>query len=412
MTADKSDAPVTRVAAGSAPGQDPGLGGGLGLRLTLLDAWRRWRDRLLTDQRFVRWASGFPLTRPLARRRARSLFDLCAGFVYTQVLTACIRLDLFSVLAEGPSNVDDLALRLSMPRESMARLLNGARSLGLVERRGAGRFGLGPLGAAVVGNPDVVAMVRHHQILYADLADPVALLRSAPFTDGPPDTGLAQFWGYARAQAPDDLSGDRVADYSALMAASQTLIAQAVLDAYPIGRHRCLMDVGGGEGVFAAAAGHRASSLQLVLVDLPAVAERAQKRFADQGLADRADAVGLDFFNDPLPVGADVISLVRIIHDHDDDDALAILKAVRAALPEGGTLLLAEPMADTPGAEPIGGAYFEFYLLAMGSGRPRSPKELEDLLTEAGFSGMRHVPTAMPLFARLLTAQSVTRLPI
>ena len=41
-----------------------------------------------------------------------------------------------------------------------------------------------------------------------------------------------------------------------------------------------------------------------------------------------------------------------------------------AALPPGGTLLLAEPMAGTPGAEPVGDAYFGFYLLAMGSGRP------------------------------------------
>ena len=38
---------------------------------------------------------------------------------------------------------------------------------------------LGPLGAAMVGNPGVAAMVEHHALLYADLADPVALLRGA-----------------------------------------------------------------------------------------------------------------------------------------------------------------------------------------------------------------------------------------
>ena len=41
-------------------------------------------------------------------------------------------------------------------------------------------------------------------------------------------------------------------------------------------------------------------------------------------------------------------------------------------------------MAGTPGAEPIGDAYFGFYLLAMGSGRPRTPSELRRLLREAG----------------------------
>ncbi len=368
---------------------------------SLRDRWCQWRDGVLTNPRFVRWATRFALTRPLAVRRARALFDLCAGFVYTQTLTACVRLDLFAHLKAAPRTPEDLAPLIGLPADGAARLLNAAHSLRLVERRSGGRFGLGPLGAAVVGNPDVTAMVRHHTILYGDLADPVPLLRGEVG-----ETALGRFWGYARASSPDGLAPEDVADYSALMAASQVLIAQSVLDAYDIKRHQRLMDVGGGDGTFLCAAGARARKLDLVLADLPAVAHRAQGRIEREGLATRARAVGLDFFKDALPEGADVISLVRIIHDHDDDAARAILRAVRRALPAGGTLLLAEPMADTRGAEPIGGAYFELYLLAMGSGRPRSREELEAMLTEAGFCDMRPVPTAMPLFARLLVARA------
>jgi len=107
---------------------------------------------------------------------------------------------------------------------------------------------------------------------------------------------------------------------------------------------------------------------------------------------------------DPLPHGADVISLVRVIHDHDDAQALGILKAVRRALPPNGTLLLAEPMAGTPGAEAMGDAYFGFYLLAMGHGRPRTPQELEAMLQAAGFGLTRLVPTRIPLQTQLLIA--------
>jgi demethylspheroidene O-methyltransferase len=32
-------------------------------------------------------------------------------------------------------------------------------------------------------------------------------------------------------------------------------------------------------------------------------------------------------------------------------------------------------MSETPGAEPVGDAYFGLYLLAMGSGRTRPPRE-------------------------------------
>ena len=58
-------------------------------------ALQDWANRLQANPRFRRFAAAFPLTRFVARRRARALFDLCAGFVYTQVLTACVRLDLF-----------------------------------------------------------------------------------------------------------------------------------------------------------------------------------------------------------------------------------------------------------------------------------------------------------------------------
>ncbi len=105
-----------------------------------------------------------------------------------------------------------------------------------------------------------------------------------------------------------------------------------------------------------------------------------------------------------MPRGADIVSLIRVIHDHDDAAALTILRAARAALPPGGTLLLAEPMAGTRGAEPVG-AYFNFYLLAMGSGRPRRAEELMALMREAGFSRVRPIATRRPMLARVLVGR-------
>jgi hypothetical protein len=64
----------------------------------------------------------------------------------------------------------------------------------------------------------------------------------------------------------------------------------------------------------------------------------------------------------------------------------------RTALAPGGTLLLAEPMAGTPGAEAMADAYFGFYLLAMGRGRARRVESLFDLLRQAGFRHARLFP--------------------
>ena len=370
--------------------------GGAARRIDL----RAQRDRLVASPRFRRWAAAFPFTRPIARRRTRALFDLCAGFVYSQVLQACVQLRLFDILADGPQTVDALAARLGIPPDRTRRLLLAAASLKLLARRRGGRFGLGPLGAAMVGNAAVSAMVLHHRELYADLSDPVALLQ------GRETTGLSRYWAYSGNAEAAGLGRGEVADYTALMAASQPLVADGVLAAYRIGRHRCLLDVGGGDGSFLQAVAARAPGLRLMLFDLPPVAEQARARLTAAGLSGRFQVAGGDFLADPLPEGADIVSLVRVIHDHDNPAALAILRAARCALPPGGTLLLAEPMAGTPGAEPIGDAYFGFYLLAMGRGRARTQAELVALLHAAGFGSVRRVPTHTPLLVSVLVAKA------
>lgn len=365
------------------------------------ERWLDWRNRVLASRAFQRRAAAFALTRPIARARARAVFDLVAGFVYSQVLWACVRLRLFDQLAHGPQSADALAARCQLAPEAMQRLLAAAVSLGLVERRARGRYGLGVLGAPLVGNEGICAMVEHHAALYADLADPLALLRGQAR-----DPALAKYWPYAGTAQPDALAAERVAAYSALMSASQPLVADEILDAYPMQRHRVLMDVGGGEGRFLAAAAQRAPQLKLMLFDLPPVAERARACLARLGLGERAEVHGGDFFADALPRGADVISLVRVVHDHDDARVTTLLRNVHAALPKGGTLVLGEPMAGTPGAEPMGDAYFGFYLLAMGRGRPRTVAELERLLVAAGFVDVRLRRTAIPLQAQVLVARA------
>lgn len=277
------------------------------LKLSAPGDWLTVRDRLLASPRFQRWAVAFPPTRWIAKRRARALFDLCAGFVYSQVLYACVTLRLFDHLADGPQSLPALARRMSLSEDAALRLLEAARSLDLVARPRAGSYRLGSLGAALRGNPGVAAMIEHHRLLYTDLADPVALLRGEP-----PSRMLAAYWPYADDRPAVLLTGAETSPYTALMSQSQAMIAAEILDAYPIGRHRNLLDVGGGDGTFLVEAAKRAPQLKVTLFDLPPVAEAATLRFLRSGLDGRAVAVGGDFRSDSLPQGADAASLVRV----------------------------------------------------------------------------------------------------
>ena len=125
--------------------------------------------------------------------------------------------------------------------------------------------------------------------------------------------------------------------------------------------------------------------LGLGLFDLPPVVAGAAPAIAAAGLSDRITLHAGSFFDDPLPRGYPCMTLVRILHDHDDAPVLALLKAVHEALPQGGRLVIAEPMSGARGAAAVGDAYFGMYLWAMNSGRPRTPAEYGRLLESAGF---------------------------
>lgn len=353
------------------------------------EVYAHWRSRLVADPRFQRLATRLPFTRGLANRRARALFDICAGFVYTQILTACVRLGVFERLVEGPREAADIAAEIELPEETARRLLKAAAALKLLREWPGDRFGLDDLGSAILGNPGVAAMIRHHALLYDDLADPIALLRRGA------GERLANFWTYAREGDPEA--------YCDLMSQSQTLVAEDVLDAYDFAGRRRLLDVGGGEGAFLSAVARRVPLLELALFDLPPVAARARAALAQAALGRIAVHDG-DFHVDSLPAGFDAISLIRVLHDHDDVEAQALLARAYAALPPGGALLIAEPMAEVAGAERVGDAYFGVYLLAMGRGRPRTRQEIAAMLRAAGFSAVHSLTTPRPGVATALLA--------
>ncbi len=376
-------------------------------RAALGRLWRGVRDRVDAfgdraglDPGLIAFAVHFPLSRPIARARAGAVFDLCAGFVYSQVLVACVRLDLFEALRAGPRGATDLAAALDLPEAGARRLLEAAASLRLARRAGRDRYRLGPLGRAVLLDPGITAMVEHHSMLYRDLADPVALLRGQRG-----ERALGAFWSYSETADAAGHGRERTLAYTRLMSASQAMVSREVVRAYPFARHRRMVDVAGGDGTFLQAIAEAAPALDVTLFDLPSVAAEAAARFARAGLGPRARAVGGDFRHDAIPAGADLITLVRVLHDHDDEAAAALLAAVRRALPPGGTLLVAEPLADTAGAERVGGAYFGFYLLAMGQGRARSPAELSHMLARAGFVGVERRPTSLPIVTGVIVAR-------
>jgi demethylspheroidene O-methyltransferase len=361
----------------------------------LLEGFHNWHLGMVASPDFQRWAAKFWLTRGFVRQESAKLHDLVSGFVYSQTLLACTELGILHTLQDGPRTARALGARHGLPLQRMETLCQAAASVGLMVRRRDGTYRLGRLGAVVLGVPGLEDMIRHHRIFYQDLADPVALLK------GETDPDLSRFWPYTQGGAAAE-HRETAAEYSNLMATSQTLVAQETLDAVSLNGATRLLDVGGGTGMFLEHVQARYPDLALHLFDLPPVIEAARARLGAESPITMSEG---SFLSDHLPSGADAISLIRVLYDHRDRTVQPLLDRVFAALPSGGRIIVSEPMSG--GSQPCraGDAYFGFYTLAMTSGKPRSAERHSALLAEAGFTAIQSHPTRRPFLTSTISAR-------
>jgi demethylspheroidene O-methyltransferase len=272
--------------------------------------WDKWRARyldLVGSAAFQSWAAHSLFTRATAKRDGEWLFDLVAGFTYSQILQAFVALDLQRHLRARPAYPSELAAKIDAPERRISVLCQAAASLGLLTRLRDGRYALARLGAAINGVGGLRDMILHHDILYRDLGPAEGFFR------GETDPDLARFWPYVfgAAAAEDPATAER---YSHLMSETQNLVSDEILSSLSFGKAQHVMDIGGGTGVFLAACAKAHPDVQVTLFDLPQVAALAQDRFERAGIAARATIVSGSFRDDPLPIGPDLITLIRVLY--------------------------------------------------------------------------------------------------
>lgn len=355
---------------------------------------------LIASRGFQAWAARMPGLRRVARAEGAALFDLIGGFVYSQILMALVELRILQALHDHPKDAASLAPAAGLTPERMQVLLQAGAALGLLKRRRDGRFALARRGAALLGVPGLSSMIRHHAILYRDLADPVAFLRQET------DPDLARFWPYVfgAAAVEDPVTAQ---SYSKLMANSQVLVAEDTLQLVDLTGATHLMDVGGGTGVFLSAVAAKYPDMNMTLFDLPAVVDAASDSLAAVGLMDRVTILPGTFRDHALPRGADVISLIRVLYDHGDDTVMALLSSVHDALPPGGQIVISEPMSGGGRPDRTTDTYFAFYTMAMQTGRTRSAAEIAALLKVAGFTDITPHQGYRPFVTSAITARRV-----
>jgi SAM-dependent methyltransferase len=325
---------------------------------------------------------------PLPQTDPTALYRYRDGLYTADLLTAAlVHLDLFSHIDANPSDADTICRSLEIHPRPADVMLTLFVAMGLLARDGqtyrltetardhlvrTSPWFLGPYYASFKERPvckDFVAILKSG--------------RPANWASAP----AQQDW--ARAMENPDFARQ----FTAAMDCRGLYLGRAVARAIDLSRHRRVLDIAGGSGVYACCIVEHHAHLSATVLDKPPVDGVAAQAIAERGFSDRVSVHSADMFAGPLPDGFDVHFFSNVLHDWDVPVIRQLLRASSAALPAGGLIVIHDAHLNEDKSGPLPVAAYSALLMHACEGRCYSVAEMRTLLHESSFSDVGHVPT-------------------
>ncbi len=182
--------------------------------------------------------------------------------------------------------------------------------------------------------------------------------------------------------------------FTAAMDARGVYLAPALAKRLDCSRHKHVLDIAGGSGIYACAIVAHHPHLKATVLEKAPVDRVTRRSLANRGFADRIDIHVADMFSDPLPEGCDIHLFSNVLHDWDVDRVESLLQKSFAALPPGGMVVIHDAHLNASKTGPLPVAAYSALLMTITEGRCYSQNEIANFLTRAGFSKIAFSETA------------------
>jgi hypothetical protein len=304
---------------------------------------------------------------------ANTILELCMSYAVPRCLHVIADLGVADALDDSPRSAAELAASTGADAGALARALRLVSAYGIFEERGEGYVHTPT--SRLLRNDHPQSMRSFVRMLGFPMYWKSFELLSHSITTG--KSALEQIipegqWAYF-AQHPEfsQIFGEAMAGKAHGQIAG-------ILSGYDFSPFQTIGDIGGGHGHLLQAVLRSAPNATGVLFDLPHV--------VNDGTAKASSRLKLqsgDFFKDALPV-CDAYMIMQVLHDWSDKESVAILSAIRRAAPAHAKLLLIEAIVPENG-DPSWIKMLDIFMMVILSGKERTPREVESLLSTSGF---------------------------
>lgn len=321
---------------------------------------------------------------------AAYLTQIMLGSIASQTVYVAAKLGIADQLVGGPKSVEELAKATNTDAPSLYRVLRALASIGVFTEQEERKFALTPTAQPL--RSDAPNSLRDVAIFWGeDWHWQVwgKILHSVR-------TGKPA-WGQVHGEegfAFFETNPQAGEIFNRAMSSFSGLATEAVIEAYDFAGVETLVDIAGGHGRMLTGILNANPNTRGILFDLPHVIAGAREKVAASTAAERVELVEGDFFAS-VPRGGDAYIMKHIIHDWDDERALAILKNIKQAMNPGGRVLLVEAII-ADGNNQDFGKLLDIEMLVSPGGKERTATEYRELFAGAGLKLARIVPTKSP----------------
>jgi hypothetical protein len=309
------------------------------------------------------------------------LWQMAMSFQVSKAIFIASNLDIFTIISRKPATGENLAKKLKLQPRPVLRLLNTMVAFGLLRKKDEKFFNTKIADTFLVrGRPEYFGnylnVVNEVYNAWADYEKVIVENHSLPLY---------------RKQYTEGMEVVR----RMMLAQEAFSYRQAVClpKVYDFSKHKLLLDVGGGTGIFSVMAVKANPHLNSIVFDVPAVCTIARERIKFYQSGKKIKIVEGNFIIDELPRGADVVLLSTVLDAYDEHDCRKLIEKVFECLEPGGVVIANEMMLNENCTGPLFPALFSLELMIeRDRGDARRVNEIRRWIKEAGFADIKVRP--------------------